>query len=73
MNSIFAKVEKLSGDFLNEMIQNRRFIHQNPELSTKEFETAKFVKKSLEEIGILDVKTLEIVWLFVPIWMLCQF
>jgi len=58
MNSIFAKVEKLSGDFLNEMIQNRRFIHQNPELSTKEFETAKFVKKSLEEIGILDVKTL---------------
>lgn len=35
-----------------EVIQNRRHLHQNPELSYKEYNTAKFVQEKLESMGI---------------------
>lgn len=41
--SILANEEK--------MIEDRRFMHAHPELSMKEFETTKFIKKELESMG----------------------
>ncbi len=42
---IFKKIE-------NKVIKWRHHIHQNPELSNREFETAKFVSKHLKSLGI---------------------
>ncbi len=44
-----------------EMIDDRRHIHRNPELSLKEFQTTEFIKNKLIEFGVeiepLDIKT----------------
>ena len=39
-------------DFENEIIKIRREVHQNPELSYKEFETSKLVAQKLRSLGI---------------------
>ena len=39
-----------------QMIEWRRHIHQNPELSNREFKTAAYVTKHLQSLG-LEVKT----------------
>ncbi|MCM3741736.1 amidohydrolase [Oceanobacillus luteolus] len=44
-------------DLNDYLISIRRHLHQYPELSTKEFETTKFIQKELEEIGINIRKT----------------
>lgn len=36
----------------SQMVEDRRFLHMNPELSNQEFETTAFIKKRLEEYGI---------------------
>ncbi|WP_144606223.1 M20 metallopeptidase family protein [Algoriphagus algorifonticola] len=46
------KIKSLAKAYKEEVIQNRRHLHSHPELSYQEFETAKFVKSKLEEIGI---------------------
>ena len=46
------KVYKLVDKYLDEVISIRRHIHQNPELSLKEFETSKFVANELRKIGL---------------------
>ena len=46
------KVDKLVDKYLDEVISIRRHIHQNPELSLKEFETSKFVANELRKIGL---------------------
>lgn len=39
-------------DIINEITEIRRYLHKNPELSYKEFETTKVIKKTLENWGI---------------------
>ncbi len=46
------RIKGLAKEVKEEVIRNRRHLHANPELSFKEFNTAKFVKQKLEEIGI---------------------
>ena len=46
------KIKNLAKDLKEEIIQNRRHLHANPELSYQEYNTAKFVQAKLEEIGI---------------------
>jgi amidohydrolase len=48
MLDIIAEVRNLFG----EMLEIRRHIHQNPELSFEEFETAKFIENKLNSYGI---------------------
>ena len=36
-------------------IDTRRYLHMHPELSFREFETTRYIKKQLEEIGITDI------------------
>ena len=45
INQLSAKVEK-------KVIEWRRYIHQNPELSNREFKTAEYISKHLKSLGI---------------------
>tara|TARA_Y100001935_G_scaffold217449_1_gene189648 strand:- start:89601 stop:90794 length:1194 start_codon:yes stop_codon:yes gene_type:complete len=50
--SIQQKVKELAGKYRDYMIQTRRYLHQHPEVSYKEFETTKFIKSELDKLGI---------------------
>ncbi|MCS5490958.1 M20 metallopeptidase family protein [Algoriphagus limi] len=51
------KIKSLASAYKEEVIANRRHLHANPELSYKEFQTAKFVKEKLEQIGIQNLES----------------
>ena len=42
----------LESDFESDLIRQRRFLHETPELMWNERETASFIKKELEKLGI---------------------
>ena len=42
--------------FEDELIKIRRYIHQNPELSMAEYNTAEFIIEKLKSFGISDIK-----------------
>ncbi|MCP9768911.1 amidohydrolase [Lacihabitans sp. LS3-19] len=50
--SLIEKIKNLSKENFEETIRIRRHIHQNPELSFCEFETAKFIASELKGIGL---------------------
>ena len=52
MIEIKTEIQKLSKQLHKQVISYRRHIHQNPELSFQEFETAKFIKSILSEYNI---------------------
>ena len=54
-NNIYKKIERLSENVENSVVKWRRHIHQNPELSNREFMTAKYVSDHLKSLG-LDVQ-----------------
>ncbi len=56
--SIQNTIKQLSNDYFNEIVDCRRYLHQFPELSFEEFETAAFIQKKLFEFGITNVKTM---------------
>lgn len=47
-----SRIKELAGAIHDEMIANRRYLHQHPEVSYKEFETTSFIKAELEKLGI---------------------
>ena len=51
-----ANVEQMVKDIEPQVIKWRQHLHQNPELSNREFETAKYIIKHLENLG-LEVQT----------------
>ncbi|MDR9417794.1 M20 family metallopeptidase [Gracilimonas sp.] len=54
-----SKIKKLSEEYLQYAIKTRWYLHQNPELSFKEFETTKFIKSELEKLDIPHESSLE--------------
>lgn len=46
-------VKELTEKYENYVIETRRHIHENPELSWEEYETTAFIKKELEALGIV--------------------
>lgn len=46
------RIKALAKELKEEVIENRRHLHANPELSYKEYKTAEFVKGKLEQIGV---------------------
>lgn len=44
--------EKISEN-KEDIIKTRRYLHENPELSEKEFETSKYLKKRCEDLGLI--------------------
>ena len=47
------QIQDLSKEFLPKIIDIRRNLHSNPELSFQEFETSKYIKSILADWGIL--------------------
>ncbi|CAI8308693.1 MAG: putative hydrolase YxeP [Flavobacterium sp. SCGC AAA160-P02] len=47
------KIKRLSEKIEAKVIEWRRHIHQNPELSNREFETAKYIESHLKNLGII--------------------
>lgn len=50
------KVKALAGEYLEQITNNRRYIHANPELSFEEYKTSAFVASQLEEMGITNIE-----------------
>jgi amidohydrolase len=51
-NTIRTKIKALSAEFTPAIVNIRRHLHANPELSEKEFNTADFICTTLESFGI---------------------
>lgn len=51
------KIKNLAKAYKDEVIQTRRHLHANPELSFQEFKTAAYVKERLIEIGITQIES----------------
>ncbi|MFK8058596.1 MAG: amidohydrolase [Polaribacter sp.] len=47
-----AKINKLSLEIESKVIEWRRHFHENPELSNREFNTAKYIAKHLKKLGL---------------------
>ncbi len=45
-------IEQRSQELNNQVIEWRRHFHANPELSNREFETAKYIERFLEDLGL---------------------
>lgn len=41
----------------DELIQNRRYLHQHPELSLEEFKTTQFIVQELDKLKVPDRKS----------------
>jgi amidohydrolase len=54
--SLSMQIDRLAERVEPQVIKHRRHIHEHPELSNREFETAKYVAKHLRQLGI-DVQT----------------
>ncbi len=50
--SLDLKIKQLAKDYAAEVVDNRRYLHINPELSFQEYKTAKFVAEKLRAIGL---------------------
>jgi len=54
--ALHARIDQLAAQVEPHVIANRRYLHQHPELSNREVETAKYVAQKLRDLG-LDVHT----------------
>ncbi|CAL6410241.1 unnamed protein product [Bathycoccus prasinos] len=54
-DAVLASIKRFSleSDFELDLIRQRRFLHETPELMWNERETASFIKKELEKLGIV--------------------
>src|SRR5689334_24966270 len=55
-DSLDARIDALADQVEPHVVQWRRWIHQHPELSNREVETAKYVAKQLRNFGV-EVQT----------------
>ncbi|WP_421763299.1 M20 metallopeptidase family protein [Ekhidna sp.] len=56
MSDLIQKIKSLSETHFEEILEVRRHIHANPELSFQEFNTANFIESKLKEFGINDIQ-----------------
>ena len=56
MTDLIQQIESLSEDYFEEILEIRRYIHANPELSFQEHNTAGFIEQKLKEFGISNVQ-----------------
>lgn len=45
-------VQEVAAQYGEYLIEKRRYFHQHPEVSTKEYHTSKAIKEALDEIGV---------------------
>ena len=46
------EIKNLSEEHFNKIVEIRRYMHQNPELSFQEYETSKYIKSILDSWNI---------------------
>lgn len=51
---MIASIKKLASSLQEDLIETRRHLHANPELSFEEYNTSSFLKEKLKQIGITD-------------------
>jgi amidohydrolase len=56
MMGLLEKIKSLSEEYSGEVIESRRHLHANPELSYQEYNTARFVAEQLRSFGISVVE-----------------
>ena len=49
---MIKEIKNIAENNFNEIVKIRRFLHQNPELSFKEFNTSKYIQSLLSEHNI---------------------
>lgn len=47
-----SRIAELAKKYFSETVKTRRYLHQNPELSFKEYKTTEFIQSKLKELGI---------------------
>ena len=52
MMGLLEKIKRLSEEYSEQVIESRRHLHANPELSYQEYNTAKFVAGQLRSFGV---------------------
>src|SRR5688500_3193429 len=65
--SLLDKIKALSVQFSGEVVEARRHLHANPELSYQEFNTAKYVGQQLKKYGLSPVEGVATTGLMVEI------
>lgn len=55
MNELIPRIKALSEKHFEDVIEIRRHLHSNPELSFEEYETAGFIESKLREFGVSDL------------------
>ncbi|TNE55732.1 MAG: amidohydrolase [Bacteroidetes bacterium] len=58
MNEIHQQISRLSASLFDQVKGFREHLHQHPELSYQEFQTADFVEQELRKIGIQEIQRL---------------
>ncbi len=58
MTAIYTQIRQLAETLYPKVKAMREHLHQHPELSYHEFETARFVREKLQEIGITEIQTM---------------
>lgn len=56
MTELIPVIRELSEQYFEDVLNIRRHLHQHPELSFEEHETARFVEDELKKLGITDFK-----------------
>lgn len=51
-NSLVEKIKQITANNHSSVIENRRWLHQHPELSFEEIHTSQFIQNRLNELGI---------------------
>src|SRR5688572_264777 len=65
--SLLDQIKSLSQKYSKEVIDYRRHIHANPELSYQEFNTVKYVGEKLRSFGLTDIQSMATTGLVVNI------
>lgn len=56
--SLLEKIKSLSQAYSDQVVEYRRYLHANPELSYQEFNTVKYVDERLRSFGIQKIESL---------------
>jgi amidohydrolase len=59
MSDLKKKIEAKADEYFDYMVQTRRHLHRNPEISFKEFDTTDYVLHELKKIGINTERPME--------------
>ena len=56
--SLLERIKSLSQAYSDQVVEYRRYLHANPELSYQEFNTVKYVDEKLRSFGINKIESL---------------